>query len=94
VIEVRKPGETDLMDFNVLKKIVTSTSAGFDICVRRSLLRGVHLGKLQNLKTKRTACGGKEHGSRRVLHGFGEGGVPWLQREACLKLALALAAPL
>jgi len=39
--------------------------------------------KLQNLKIERTACGGKEHGSRRVLHRFGEGGVPWLQREAC-----------
>jgi len=47
-------------------------NAGFDICVRHSLLCGVHLGKLQNLKIERTACGGKDHGSRRVP--------PWVWR--------------
>jgi len=43
---------------------------------------GILTKKLQNLKIERTACGGKEHVSRRVLHSFAEGGVTWLQRKA------------
>jgi len=52
------------------------------------------ISDVQDLKIERTECGGKDHGSRRVLHRLGEGGVPWLKRETCLTFALVVAAPL
>jgi len=52
-----------------------------------------HISDVQDLKIERTACGGKDHGSRRVLHRLGEGGVPWLKRETCLTFALVVARP-